>query len=138
MKTKIFYVLALVATVVSFVSCATLGVATKGAEYFNGKKEEDLVKYFKYDGDPVKTSDEYDKVLHFTNHVITIYVEKTTVEKFKNSQWLVVRNFFFQELYDGCLIPTDRAISDAHAIHKYFNNEINAKISTALLNRMIL
>ena len=38
----------LLALSVFFTSCSTLGVATSGAKYFDGKKEEELVKYFKY------------------------------------------------------------------------------------------
>lgn len=32
---------------VLFTSCATVGVAVSGGKYFDGKKEEELVKYFK-------------------------------------------------------------------------------------------
>ena len=87
-----------------FMGCSSLGVATSGANYFNGKKETDLVKYFKYDGEAVKASGDYDKVLYFTNLVSTVYMDKTTVEKFKNKKYSSISNLNFYELYDGCYI----------------------------------
>ncbi len=94
----------LLALSVFFTSCATLGVATSGGKYFNGKKEEELVKYFKYEGEAVKADDNFDKILYFTNLVSTMYVDKTTVEKFKNRKYSTVSNLNFYELYDGCLV----------------------------------
>ena len=64
----------------SILGCSSLGVATSGAKYFNGKKEADLVKYFKYDGEQIKVGGDYDKVLRFSNLVTTVYVDKTTTE----------------------------------------------------------
>ena len=87
-----------------FMGCSSLGVATSGANYFNGKKETDLVKYFKYDGEAVKASGDYDKVLYFTNLVSTVFMDKTTVEKFKNKKYSSISNLNFYELYDGCYI----------------------------------
>lgn len=94
----------LLALSVFFTSCSTLGVATSGGKYFNGKKEEELVKYFKYEGEAVKADDNFDKILYFSNLVSTMYVEKTTVEKFKNRKYSTVSNLNFYELYDGCLV----------------------------------
>lgn len=90
---------------VFFAGCSSLGVATSGAKYFDGKKKEDLVKYFKYEGESIKSNSEYDEVLYFTNLVRTMYVDKTTVQKFKNKKYsLPLSEFSFKELSDGCLL----------------------------------
>lgn len=88
----------------SILGCSSLGVATSGAKYFNGKKETDLVKYFKYDGEPVKAAGDYDKVLRFSNLVTTVYVDKTTTKKFKNRRYSTVSSFSFYKLDDGCYV----------------------------------
>lgn len=87
-----------------YTGCASLGVATIGGKYFDGKIEDELVKYFKYEGEVVKADDNFDKILYFTNLVSTMYVDKTTVEKFKNRKYSTVSNLNFYELYDGCLV----------------------------------
>lgn len=85
--------------------CASIGISSKGAAYFEGKNESDLVKYFKYDGESVKANDDYDKILHFSNLVTIMYVDKTTVEKFKNKKYPVsISEFSFMELPDGCCL----------------------------------
>ncbi len=94
----------LVLVLIIIVGCSSLGVATSGAEYFNGKKETDLVKYFKYDGEPIKADGHYDKVLRFSNLVTTVYVDKTTTEKFKKRRYYSVSDFSFKKLPDGCLL----------------------------------
>lgn len=92
-----------------FTSCSTLGVATSGGKYFNGKKEDELVKYFKYDGEPVKSDGDYDKVLYFTNLVSTLYMDKTTVEKFKNDKTQEIAKLEFYTLKDGCQFWTEQS-----------------------------
>lgn len=92
----------LLALSVFFTSCSTLGVATSGGRYFDGKKEEVLVKYFKYEGDTVKPNGDYDKVLYFTNLVSTLYMDKTTLEKFKNKQSQEIAKLEYYTLSDGC------------------------------------
>lgn len=88
----------------SLTGCASLGIASKGAEYFVGKTEEDLIKYFKYEGKNVSFEGDYDKALSFTNLVTTMYMDKTTIQKFKNRRYNMIMNFEFLELYDGCYI----------------------------------
>ena len=95
-------------------------MATSGANYFNGKKETDLVKYFKSDGEAVKASGDYDKVLYFTNLVSTVYMDKTTTEKFKNRRYTSISNLNFYELYDGCLVyPETYHIQDFNVSREY-------------------
>lgn len=92
---------------VLFPSCVTVGVAVSGGKYFDGKKEEELVKYFKYEGDIVKTNGDYDKVLYFTNLVSTLYMDKTTVEKFKNKRSQEIAKLEYYTLSDGCQYWTE-------------------------------
>ncbi len=87
-----------------FTGCTTLGVASSGGKYFEGKKEEELVKYFKYEGVIVNADSVYDKVLYFTNLVSTMYMDKTTIEKFKSRQYSTVSDLNFYQLYDGCYV----------------------------------
>lgn len=87
-----------------FSSCVSLGVSTLGANYFNNKQEVALVKYFKYEGESVSTGQEFDKALYFSNKITTVYMDKTTVQKFKNKKSTQLLKFSFYELYDGCLI----------------------------------
>lgn len=87
--------------------CETLGVAASGEKYFEGKKEEELVKYFKYEGESVKFTGDYDKVLYFTNLVSTVYVDKTTTEKFKNKKSQEIAKLEFYTLNDGCQFWTE-------------------------------
>lgn len=105
MKTIVRSVIILTSIILT--GCSSLGVATSGAKYFNGKKESDLVKYFKYDGESVKTNGDYDKVLYFTNRVSTVYVDKTTVKKFKNKRSQEIAKLEFYTLSDGCQYWTD-------------------------------
>ena len=131
----------------SILGCSSLGVATSGAKYFNGKKEADLVKYFKYDGEQIKVGGDYDKVLRFSNLVTTVYVDKTTTEKFKNRRYSTVSSFNFYALYDGCYIypqtqhygthvhRTDHVggkviVSDYETSHTNNNTEINSQIKS--------
>lgn len=105
----------------SLLGCSSLGVATSGGNYFNGKKETDLVKYFKYDGVQVKADGDYDKVLRFSNLVTTIYVDKTTTEKFKNKRSQEIAKLEFYTLSDGCQFWTE--LSNLN----YFSVDINKK-----------
>ena len=148
---KILGVLVLTASIfafaVLFTSCVTVGVAVSGGKYFDGKKEEELVKYFKYEGDIVKTNGNYDKVILFSNLVTTVYVDKTTTEKFKNRRYSTVSSFNFYALYDGCYIypqtqhygthvhRTDHVggkviVSDYETSHTNNNTEINSQIKS--------
>lgn len=148
---KILGVLVLTASIfafaVLFTSCVTVGVAVSGGKYFDGKKEEELVKYFKYEGDIVKTNGNYDKVMLFSNLVTTVYVDKTTTEKFKNRRFSTVSSFNFYALYDGCYIypqtqhygthvhRTDHVggkviVSDYKSSHTNNNTEINSQIKS--------
>lgn len=91
-------------------SCSSLGIASKGADYFVGKQESDLVKYFKYDGEAVSANGEFDKAVYFSNKETTVYMDKTTVQKFKNRRYNSVSDFSFNELSDGCrLVGNDHA-----------------------------
>lgn len=92
---------------VLFTSCATVGVVTSGGKYFDGKKEEELVKYFKYEGEVIKASSDYDRVLYFTNLVSTLYMDKTTVEKFKNKRSQEIAKLEYYTLSDGCQYWTE-------------------------------
>lgn len=147
MKKRLYFVL-LVFMLASLIGCSSLGVATSGANYFNGKKEAELVKYFKYDGENIKTpSGDYDKVLRFSNVVTTVYVDKTTIQKFKNRRYNTISNFSFYKLYDGCYIypqtqhypqhvhSTEHIggtviTKDYETAHNNNNTEINAKIES--------
>lgn len=101
---KIIKFLALGLALGFIIGCASIGVSSKGAVYFEGKNEADLVKYFKYDGNPVEAGNDYDKVLHFSNLVTTVYVDKTITEKFKNRKYYPVSSFSFEKLADGCCL----------------------------------
>ena len=146
MKQKIFNSFLLLGLLVSLMGCSSLGVSTTGANYFVGKKEADLVKYFKYNGEVLESSStEYDKVMYFTNLIRTVYVDKTTVVKFKNRKYNTVSNFNFYELYDGCYIyPGTVHHESVHKTqyidgtvltkdddtHRNNNDEINSKIKS--------
>lgn len=113
--------------------CSSLGVATSGANYFNGKKEADLVKYFKYDGESVRTDGDYDKVLRFSNLVTTMYVDKTITEKFKNRRYSTISKLYYHELWDGCLIYPGQVVHRSFvngqlASHQNNNNAINNEL----------
>ena len=127
-------------------SCTSLGISAKGADSFSGKKEEDLVKYFKYDGEAVSASGEFDKAVYFSNKVTTVYMDKTTVEKFKNKRYIPISSFSFKELADGCLLnsgtvhyatvrrtedgPGGTRVTKVDATHKNDNSAINAQIKS--------
>ena len=57
-------------------SCTSLGVQLHGEQYFVGKTENDLIKYFGDHGIELSNKTEYDKVVRFCNQIDTIYDEK--------------------------------------------------------------
>ena len=123
---------------VSLTGCASLGIASKGADYFIGKTEEDLTKYFKYEGKNVSFEGDYDKALSFTNLVTTMYMDKTTIQKFKNRRYNMIMNFEFLELYDGCYIyqntnsnytPHVTLVNGRVASHTNRNQDIKSQIN---------
>lgn len=101
--------------------CASMGVLLKGSAYFEGKNEADLVKYFKYDGSPVEADGDYDKVLSFSNLVITMYADKTTTEKFKNKRSQEIAKLEFYTLSEGCQYWTEMTN------FRYFNIDLTRK-----------
>lgn len=124
---KKIYLLIIAFVLAIFTSCASVGVALKGSNYFENKKEEDLVKYFKYEGETVEQSEEYDKVLHFTNEVTTMFMDKTTTKKFKNRTYKLMPEYTFSffELYDGCYLSS----GTNHLIDILYNGRIDKIIN---------
>lgn len=129
-----------------FPSCTSLGLFTKKADSFVGKTEDDLVKYFKYEGESVSANEEFDKAMYFSNKVTTVYMDKTTVQKFKNKKSIQLSSFSFKELSDGCLLnsgtvhyatvkrtedgPGGTRVTKVDATHKNDNTAINAQIKS--------
>ena len=109
----------LIPALMALSACASLGIKMKGKEYFTGKTENDLIKYFGYEGYAFDEPGEYDRAVYFTNQVDTIEMSKTTVQRYKTSNSQNVFSFTFSERNDGCLV-----YSGNYHITRY-NNEIN-------------
>ena len=88
---------------ISFYSCVSMGINQQGIYYFVGKKESDLIKYFGYEGDIYNGENGYDKILYFTNKIVTYTASKQNVTRYKTTQSQLVYRIFFAEYNDGCL-----------------------------------
>lgn len=122
----------------SLTGCASLGIASKGAEYFVGKTEEDLIKYFGQEGDIIDIEDEhdFDSILYFSNLIVQKNMSKTTQQTYKTSSSTQVFNLGVMEYSDGCLLSTqtntrhyDLSSYDSSSyIHRNDNKYVNSEI----------
>ena len=90
-------------------SCASLGVWMHGEQYFVGKTENDLIKYFGDHGVELSNKTEYDKVIRFCNQIDTLYMDKTTVNMYKKGTPQCIFSLDFVEYNDGCLVLDGRS-----------------------------
>lgn len=136
-KLKILTLGLTVIAVMVFVGCASLGVATKGAEYFVGKTEEDLIKYFGQEGITSEGKEDPDfDFLYFTNMIVQQNMTKTTQKTYKTSNSTLVFNLGVKKYSDGCLLAThtntrhyDLSSYDSSSyIHKNDNKYVNSEI----------
>jgi hypothetical protein len=93
-----------------------MSVNTQGANYFVGKPESTLTKYFGYEGEIYDGEGEYDKIIYFTNKVIRLTATKQKVTRYKTSESKLVSRVFFAEFDDGCLHWLG---DDGHGIEHY-------------------
>lgn len=89
-------------------SCTSLGVRLHGEQYFVGKTENDLIKYFGDHGIELSNKTEYDKVVRFCNQIDTIYMDKTIVKTYKEGIPQLIFSLNFVEYNDGCLCLNGR------------------------------
>jgi hypothetical protein len=83
-------------------TCAS--VKSQGVSYFEGKKENDLIQYYGYNGTEINSSDsEYDKILFFTNKMLKYQMSKVNTVRYKSSRQTQIMIFSFWEFSDGCL-----------------------------------
>ena len=101
---KKIFVLLLASLLLVFTSCTSIGIAMHGKDYFLGKKESWLIKYFGYDGIPAGSESEYDKIIHFTNKTDSMIMSKTTIVTYKTSRNKKVYSFIYAGCSDGCLL----------------------------------
>jgi hypothetical protein len=95
-------------------SCAS--VNSKGINYFVGRAEKDLVKYFGYNG-VIQSFDEnndYDKIVFLTNKVIKYQVSKVNTVQYKVSRRTQVMLLTFNEFSDGCVTYNDAKYYGMH------------------------
>jgi len=104
---KKIFVLLLASLLLVFTSCTSIGIAMHGKDYFLGKKESWLIKYFGYDGIPAGSESEYDKIIHFTNKTDSMIMSKTTIITYKKTRNEKVYSFAYAQCSDGCLIDYD-------------------------------
>ncbi|MDR2596960.1 MAG: hypothetical protein LBC76_06535 [Treponema sp.] len=94
-------------------ACAT--VNSKGIYYFVGKSENDLIKYFGYNGKLVEPFDpEYDKVLFFTSKILKYQMSKTEYIRYKVTRQSEILNIMFNQFSDGCLTFINSAYYGNH------------------------
>ena len=104
---KKVFVLLMTSLLLFFVSCTSIGIAVRGKDYFLGKNESWLIKYFGYNGVPVEAKSEYDKIIHFTNKTDSMIMSKTTIVTYKKTRNEKVYSFAYAQCSDGCLIDYD-------------------------------
>jgi hypothetical protein len=85
-------------------ACVSMGTSLQGKNYFVGKSESALTKYFGYNGEEYDGEGVYDKILYFTNLVVTVYMDKTTVTTYKTTTNQNVFSLNYSEHNDGCLV----------------------------------
>jgi hypothetical protein len=113
-----------------------MGVNQQNASYFVGKKESDLTKYFGYEGDAYDGEDGYDKILYFTNKIVTFTASKQNVTRYKTHQSQLVYRIFFAEYNDGCLYWLGGISGGGNArLHYYPNPNFNAKETNAPISK---
>jgi hypothetical protein len=96
--------LGIVDFVTALSACASIGINMKGEDYFVGKPESELTKYFGYEGIMFDGEEEYDRIVYFTNKVMKFEMSKTTVQRYKVSKSKTIYSFTFSERDDGCLV----------------------------------
>jgi hypothetical protein len=104
MRNKSICFLVILADILVITSCASMGVYMQGKDYFFGKREADVIKYFGYDGQPVDCDTEYDKAVYFTDKMITYTAKKAIVQRYKVSNSNNVFIYTYSEYNDGCLL----------------------------------
>ena len=104
MKKGIFLILLCYIFIVVCTSCASLGVWMHGEQYFVGKTEDDLIKYFEDKGIELLNKAEYDKIVRFCNQIDTLYMDKTIVKTYKEGIPQRIFSLDFVEYNDGCLV----------------------------------
>lgn len=127
-----------VVVVMVFAGCASLGVKTKGAEYFVGKTEADLIKYFDQEGVAfeIEEDHDFDSLLYFTNVIVQKNMSKTTQQTYKTSSSTQVFNLGVMEYSDGCLLATQTntlhydlsSYNSNSYVHRNDNNYVNSQI----------
>lgn len=101
---KKIFVLLVGSLLLFFVSCTSIGIAVRGKDYFLGKNESWLIKYFGYNGVSVEAKSEYDKIIHFTNKTDSMIMSKTTIVTYKKTRNEKVYSFAYAQCSDGCLL----------------------------------
>jgi hypothetical protein len=142
MKKNIFSLIFIFILFFSLSECAT--VNSKGIYYFVGKSENDLVKYFGYNGKLVEPfNPEYDKVLFFTNKILKYQMSKTEYIRYKVTRQSEILNIMFNQFSDGCLCELDPVyygqhyISDLNYNVTHRNNNANLRPIVNNFNNLI-
>ncbi|MDD7417480.1 MAG: hypothetical protein SPI86_09905 [Treponemataceae bacterium] len=103
MSKKISFLILLFFLVFNSFSCVSLGVASKGAYYFEGRKVSDLYKYFQSSEIEICEPEEgYDSTFFCSNEYIVYEFSKTNIIKYKQEQMSNIVSFSFTEFGDGC------------------------------------
>ncbi|MDR2499566.1 MAG: hypothetical protein LBD37_00615, partial [Treponema sp.] len=76
MKKTAYSVCLLMPVIFTLSACASIGVSTQGANYFVGKSESALSKYFGNEGAILDGEEGYDTVRYFTNRVVRFTATK--------------------------------------------------------------
>jgi len=122
------YVLdALFITLFVLVLSACASVNSQGIQYFVGRSENDLIKYFGYNGVIQSSSgnDEYDKIVFFTNKVIKYQVSKVNTVQYKVSKQTQIMSLAFNEFSDGCFVNNS---SQGYGMHIYLTSIAGSSI----------
>jgi hypothetical protein len=119
---KIFLIIICIQIIFLLTNCAS--VKSQGMNYFIGKKESDLIKHFGYNGVEVDSSNtQYDKILFFTNRILTYQMSKTNVVRYKNQrQSVVIDAISFNQFRDGCLVILDNRTYGNHYEEDMYGN----------------
>ncbi|GHV89383.1 hypothetical protein AGMMS50267_17430 [Spirochaetia bacterium] len=137
MKRTIFPILLILFAMVCF-TCVSMGVSQQGRNYFVGKSENTLTKYFGYTGEIYDGEGEYDRILYFTDRIVRYTATKQTTTRYKTSDSRLVSLIAFVEYNDGCLHLVDGGSGKAHyeydTYYGYYihNTNDNAFVKTAV------
>lgn len=111
----VFIVIILLLSVLS--SCTSLGIATKGIYYFEGKKIESFYDYYgsrRTCEVELKEDSKYDKIIYYSTRSTKYNFVKTTTVKYKSEKINKLMDFSFTLFNDGCMRRDNRH-------HKYYN-----------------